>query len=672
MQNGIGSQRMLRGPDRSRSIFSACLKASSFLIICFHIVLAHAVNEEDYKTLQESTAIVRNGMDPHNVKTFGGFFIGKNLLVTSYSLIQGLVDANDRSTFSEVMVEVRNSGQKDMGILSAVDPQNDLAIFKTLEDNYKPLDIASSGEVVEGETVFTIKDPNLIASKDFKEAQEVFLESSVGSRIGNEMFYYPIDGELKNHSGLPVFSKDLKVVGIASWVILASGRATVFAIPLDKLKIFIEEQRDLLEIERPLNQIRSDSVKAVQLDTYIKTPMDMIHLGLAYEYGLGSVDHDFQKALDWYEKAAHQGDIEGNFHLGRVYAQRGNFIKGFEKLETAAVQGHSESIFMTATMRYHGQGVAKDVKEAFEGFRVLAEQGHADAQFMMAMMIEFEKEVEQDLQKAFDWYEKAAHQGHTEANYHSGLMLMKGVGMLPSDLKKAFKRLDAAAEQGHIEAQFLRAVMLYQEMGVERDLRRAFKEFEFLAGQGHITAWFNMALMRSQGLGVTRDPRRAFEEFKVLARSGHMDAAFRVAVMLYQGEGTVRDVPKAFEMFKGLAEQGHMGALFNKSIMLYSGPGVTQNFEEAFEGFKTLAEQGDVDAMLQVGLMSYLGIGVSEKNPKEAAHWFEKGAVLGDVNAQFQYARLLHLGEGVPKNVGRARYWFEKSKEKSEESPCLY
>ncbi len=674
IQNGIGSQRMLCGSGGNKNIFSACLKVFFLLIICFYVPLVNAVNEEDYRVLRESIATVRNGMNPQMEKTGGGFFIDKNLLVTSYSLIQDLVDPNDRSTFSEAMVEVKTPGNIDVGIVSAVDPHNDLAIIKTLEDGYKPFDIGSGREVVEGETVFTIKDPNLIVSKDFKEAQEVFLEGSVGSRIGNEMFYYPVEGEVKDHSGLPVFSKDLKVVGIASWVILVSGGKSIFAIPVNKLKTFIEEHKDVLEIKGPLSEIRPDSIREVQLDTYIKTPIDMVHLGLVYEFGFGSLGRrDLQKAFDWYEKAANEGDIEGNFHLGRVYAQRGNFLEGFEKLEIAAGEGHSEAIFLTSNMRYHGHGIPKDVRGAFEGFKILAEKGYPDAQFMVGTMIEFGQEVQQNLKEAFDWYEKAADQGHMEANYYSGRILMKGIGtLMPPDFKKAFERLDVAAEQGHMEARFIRATMLYQELGVKRDIPRAFREFEILAGEAHLAAWFNMALMRYQGLGIARNEKRAFEEFSVLARAGHMDATFMMAFMRYHGHGTSEDVKGAFKGFSSLAERGHLGALFNKSMMLYYEPTeVTQNVEESFEGFKALAEQNYLDAILQVGLMTYLGIGV-QKDPKEAARWFEKGAVLGEVNAQFQYARLLYFGEGVSKDIQKARYWFERSRGKEPELLCPY
>lgn len=78
-------------------------------------------------------------------------------------------------------------------------------------------------------------------------------------------------------------------------------------------------------------------------------------------------------------KAAEQGDVEAQSHLGTCYRI--------------------------------GLGVDKDDAEAFKWFWKAAEQGHADAQCNLAL-IYLER---MDITEALKWFGKAAKQGHAEA-----------------------------------------------------------------------------------------------------------------------------------------------------------------------------------------------------------------------------------------------------------------
>ena len=58
-----------------------------------------------------------------------------------------------------------------------------------------------------------------------------------------------------------------------------------------------------------------------------------------------------KKAIEWYEKAAEQGDAEAQYNLGNMY--------------------------------YHGHGVDVNHKKAVEWFKKAAEQGHRRAQIVL-------------------------------------------------------------------------------------------------------------------------------------------------------------------------------------------------------------------------------------------------------------------------------------------------
>lgn len=565
MQNGIGIHRIYRS---SKNIFSVCLKVSSFFIICFYIVLAHAVNEEDYKAetlseegsllaqalneedysaLQESTAAVRNGMNPQMVKLAGGFFISKNLLVTNYRLIEDLVDANDRSTFSEAMVEVITPrGVIDIGMVLAVDPKNDLAILKTLENSHKPLEMGSDRDIVRDETIFTFKDlAAAIQPKDSEKIQDIFLERSIENRIGNETFYYSLDNSPTGGNGLPVFSEDLKVVGMVSLIILESENNSVFVIPVSKLKNLIEENRELLEREG-FNQVLTDRIEEVPLDLYVKTPEDMFHLGLAYERSIGGVSQDLEKAIYWYTKAGNQGHADANFQLAYIYMKRNEVSKGFERLEMAARSGHLNAKYQLATAHYSGEGgIDQDLPRAFESFKEIAESGHRGARFMVALM-----------------------------QYHG-----QGIGQ---DLEKAFQGFKSLAAEGDMNSTFMVASMRYHGQGTVRDPKKAFKEFELLAARGDVRGLINIAWMRYQGrYGITQNVPKAFTEFQWIAQMGLPEMRVQVGLMLYFGIGVSKDLNQAFYWFEQAAMQGDPNGAFQLARMYKYGESVPKDLDKA-------------------------------------------------------------------------------------------
>ena len=144
------------------------------------------------------------------------------------------------------------------------------------------------------------------------------------------------------------------------------------------------------------------------------TPPAQCNLGSMYGTGKG-VKQDHKQAVEWYRKAAAQGDAIAQFNLGSMYN--------------------------------NGQGVKQDYKQAVEWSRKAAEQGHADAQNNLGTMYEKGQGVKQDSKEAVEWYRRAAEQGEAMAQYNLGNKYRKGQGV-PQDFATALKWLQMAAEKG--------------------------------------------------------------------------------------------------------------------------------------------------------------------------------------------------------------------------------
>lgn len=104
---------------------------------------------------------------------------------------------------------------------------------------------------------------------------------------------------------------------------------------------------------------------------------------LGFKSDDGSMEEDKKKAVECYQKATEEGNVNAQYNLGLCYK--------------------------------NGAGIAKDEKKAVEWFRKAAEQGDADAQFILGDCYMNGKGVAVDEKKAVEWYQKAAEQGNAYA-----------------------------------------------------------------------------------------------------------------------------------------------------------------------------------------------------------------------------------------------------------------
>lgn len=111
-------------------------------------------------------------------------------------------------------------------------------------------------------------------------------------------------------------------------------------IPDANVKIALKQIADILGCE-----INESELNNLELATNAK---EQFLLGNNYYHGQDSKEQDFAKALEWYAKAAEQGDADAQFHLGCSY--------------------------------FNGYGLTIDKQLAKRWLQLAAEQGHESAQ----------------------------------------------------------------------------------------------------------------------------------------------------------------------------------------------------------------------------------------------------------------------------------------------------
>lgn len=138
-----------------------------------------------------------------------------------------------------------------------------------------------------------------------------------------------------------------------------------------------------------------------------------------YHYGDGGVEQDYTKALEWYKKAAEQGNYGAMAQIGMLYAN-GNgveqdYVKAVEWFEKAAELGDATSMKNLGIAYAKGNGVEQDYAKALEWYKKAAELGNDVAMFCIGAMYANGQGVDVDYNLALEWFEKAADQGNENA-----------------------------------------------------------------------------------------------------------------------------------------------------------------------------------------------------------------------------------------------------------------
>jgi TPR repeat protein len=172
-------------------------------------------------------------------------------------------------------------------------------------------------------------------------------------------------------------------------------------------------------------------------------PAAQTNIGEMFLRGEG-VEKDRDVAIYWFRRAAARDFPEAEYRLGRTYLGNDN-EEAAHWFKEAASHGHVPSLNHLATLYEQGQGVAKNLGEAFRLRRQAASSGNMVAEAMVATMYADGKGVPRDDREAAKWYRKSADQGYFFAQSRLGAMYRDGRGV-DEDLVEAHKWFTLSAQ----------------------------------------------------------------------------------------------------------------------------------------------------------------------------------------------------------------------------------
>jgi hypothetical protein len=126
---------------------------------------------------------------------------------------------------------------------------------------------------------------------------------------------------------------------------------------------------------------------------------------------------DYVAALAAWLPLAEQGDADAQLRVGQMLRDRQgvrwrDFERAAEWFRRAALQGGAEAQYALGRLHYEGFLVPRDATEMRLMLEAAARQGHAGAQLTLGVVYEYGfDQISADLTEALKWYELAARQG---------------------------------------------------------------------------------------------------------------------------------------------------------------------------------------------------------------------------------------------------------------------
>lgn len=175
-----------------------------------------------------------------------------------------------------------------------------------------------------------------------------------------------------------------------------------------------------------------------------------LKLGFLYLNGF-TVKQDQNESIKWYERAAKQGNSEGQRTMA-LFLDKFNFPEAAAKYYLlAAEQGDDKAQTSLAFMYAQGRGVERDLATAVSLWKLAAIKNNDTAMFNLGIAFRNGTGVIKDLAKSVDWFRLAAEQGNVDSFEQLGVSYTSGVGVL-QDSVQAHMWFNLAASKGAARA----------------------------------------------------------------------------------------------------------------------------------------------------------------------------------------------------------------------------
>ncbi len=311
-----------------------------------------------------------------------------------------------------------------------------------------------------------------------------------------------------------------------------------------------------------VSQNFTDAISWYQMASDSGDPEGTCALGYFYLNGIG-VDQDLDKAEALFNTAIENEVVNGKVGLARVVLARGDYLSEHETeaeeiesdteetdteesteesdeslahavdlLQEAAQDGDLDGEYYLGYLYAHGIGVSLDYNKAYDYFnRVVSSDSMAlnqqdainNSNIALGIMYIRGYGIEANEETALEYFTKASDNGSSKASYYIGQIYENGIGV-DKDYEKAMEYYLLAADKDYAPALNQIGYLYYNGYGVDADYASAVYYQKLAALQGYAIAQVNLGFLYENGYGVERNLETALSYYEMAADSGYEGA----------------------------------------------------------------------------------------------------------------------------------------------------
>lgn len=255
-------------------------------------------------------------------------------------------------------------------------------------------------------------------------------------------------------------------------------------------------------------------------------PLAMYYLGNIYNYALGDVNKDLEKAYNWYSKSASMG-----------------CDKAMNKL---------------AIWYWNGHYINQNKLKAKELFLKAAEKGNIDSMYNLSLLLTENYDYNsEELKTAIYWLNKSGDLG-LNISYNKIGDLLEQKGELNTAFEYYLKAANAGAASGQCNtARFLKNGKLVGNGSFERvDYEEAFYWAKLSASQYYGLGMYILGSCYEEGIGVDKNITKAICWYQKAADKNISLAQLDLGIIYIKGKNVPRDLNKAKYWLKKAYDNG--------------------------------------------------------------------------------------------------------------------
>lgn len=207
-----------------------------------------------------------------------------------------------------------------------------------------------------------------------------------------------------------------------------------------------------------------------------------------------------------------------------------------------------------------GEGVVKNLPEAFSLLKGAAESGHAESMGAYGFMVAKGMAAAVDESAGLEWIRRSVAAGVVSSKLNLGIMTMKGQGTTLNPVE-GLKLIADAASSGNVDAQVrLSEVYFFGEEGVGKAPEQAATWAVKAAEAGNAWAQNMVGMMKEHASGLPLDLTGAANFYRKAAEQGNAKAQANLGMLLHSGLSGKPDPVQAFYWLKAAMDQGEITA----------------------------------------------------------------------------------------------------------------